>query len=325
MRLESVKKLLKDPIGVGLYFLFEKWRTKDGRRILSTNVYKRLAKAINRQKYAKFKIKRDAFLKNFLSNHHFEYPENFMKDGWTLFDDKYFPYTEEVVKAGQAIYEKKGEDKSRVFMPYPIAYFDELLDIDVFYKFAFSEKMIAHAAEYLGEYPVLTNIDLVRSDPRERDEWLESQQLHLDVIDTRVFRVIVYITDVDSNNGPFSFFPLSVSEKMKKDKKLNYGAPLTSMNIEDSRLGDYSNDDLIQVKGKSGSVLTVDTCNCFHYGSRAESESRCVLMLSFTSSSLENLRERMQLDLIPESDSMEPEYIKLVKNREFMPSHDMTA
>lgn len=320
MQKATLKKLLKDPAGVGLFYLFEKFRTRDGRRILSTNLYKKVAKRINERKYAEFKPYRDAFLKNFNASHPQCFPDNFMSEGWHLFEDSPFPHSDEVLAAAQAIYQRKGDDPSREFMPYPIAFFDELLNIDAFYKFAFSEKMITHAAKYLGEYPILTNIDLVRSDPRDRTEWLEAQQLHRDVIDTKVFRVIMYITDVDEANGPFTFFPLSTSRKIQADKALNYGGALGSMNIPDHKLADYPQSEMIAVKAKQGSVLTVDTCNCFHFGSRATNASRCVLMLSFTSLALENLRERMDLDLIPHHVDDEPAYIQMVKNREFLPS-----
>ncbi len=319
MNVESVKKLMKDPIGVGLYFAFEKWRTKDGRRILSTNLYKKVAKRINRQKYARYQSFRNAFLKKFMEENRFDFPEEFMEDGWNTYDSSYFPFTNDVVAAGRKIYEEKGPDSSRVFMPYPIAYYDELLSIDAFKKFAFSKKLIAHAAKYLGEYPVLTNIDLVRSDPRESTEWLESQQLHLDVIDTKIFRVIVYITAVDKENGPFTFYPISVSEKIKKDRYIRYGSALSSMNIDDSKLTEYESEECVEVLGESGSLLTVDGCNCFHFGSRVKSQSRCVLMLSFTSPALENLRERVQLDLVPEYTD-EPDYIRLTKEKEFIPT-----
>lgn len=320
MKLQSLKKLLKDPMVIGLYFLFEKWRTKDGRRVLSTNLYKKLAKRINRSKAAKYQAARDTFLQLFLDEHPVEYPENFMKDGWTLYDEDYFPYTSEVVKLGKEMFDSRGPDNTRKIMPYSIAHFDELLDIEAFYKFAFSEKMIAHAAKYVGEYPVLVSIELLRSDPKEGQAWLESQQLHLDVIDSKVFRVVVLISDVDEQNGPFTFFPLSVSDKIKQDKKIKYGSPLTSMNIEDARMGDYANEEIVEISGQAGKVLTVDTCNCFHYGSRAKSRSRCVLMLSYASPALENLRGSMSLDLIPDVLPSDPEYVKLVKDKNYTPS-----
>ncbi|UAA39143.1 hypothetical protein KIH87_01900 [Paraneptunicella aestuarii] len=320
MNLQKINKLLKDPIGIGLYFLFEKWRTQDGRRVLSTNLYKKLAKRINRRKYFRFQPARDRFLKQFLEQHPTEYPNNFMQDGWTLFEQDYFPHTADVVRLGKEMFEARGADVSRKVMPYSIAHFDELLNIDAFYQFAFSEKMIAHAAKYIGEYPVLVSIELLRSDPKPEQAWIESQQLHLDVIDSKVFRVVVLVSDVDEQNGPFTFYPASVSDKIKRDKKIKYGSPLSSMNIEDARMGDYANEDIVEISGQAGKVLTVDTCNCFHYGSRAKSRSRCVLMLSYASPALENLRGSMKLDLIPDIRASDPEFVKLVKDKEYMPT-----
>lgn len=314
--MNSINKLLHDPFGVGLYYLFEKWRTKDGRRVLSTNLYKKLAKQLNSRKYKTISEQRKAFLETFQKENDFPIPDDFMKDGWTVFDSEYFPYTKEVVEESLKLFEEKGPDTSRVDMPYSVVYADELLANEAFYNFAFSKKMIAHAAKYLGEYPILNNIDLLRSDPTDRDGWLNSQQLHLDVIDTKILRVVVYITDVDEENGPFTFFPLSVSNEIKKDKELNYGSAMSNMSVEDAKLTKYENAEKVIVKGKSGSVLTVDSCNCFHYGSRAKSTSRCALMLSFTSMSLENLRDRMNLDISETKKLDDPLYIKLVRSRD---------
>ena len=320
MKFRNIKKFIKDPFGIGLYYIFEKWRTKDGRRILSTNSYKKISKIVNLLKYRKYKTAREEFLFKFLARNQFEYPDDFMHEGWSLFDEAYFPHTSDVVLAAKEIYSKKGRDNKRKLMPYPIANFDELLKIEAFHKFAFSEKMIAHAAKYLGEYPILTNIGLVRSDPLKNNVWQGSQLLHQDVIDTKVFRVIVYISDVDIENGPFTFYPIPISLKIEQDKNLRYGAPLSTRDIPDHMLTDYTEAHCNSVTGPAGTVLTVDTCNCFHFGSRATSASRCILMLAYTSIALENLRERMGLDLIPEKNSNEPDYIKLVKDREFLPS-----
>ena len=142
-----------------------------------------------------------------------------MSDGWSRYAVDYFPHTQEVVLKGQEIYSRITADSSRTVMPYNIADMDDLLAIDAFYQFAFSEQMIAHAAAHIGEYPVLVNMGLLRSDPTSNKDWVASQNLHLDVIATKILRVVVLINAVNENNGSLLFIrclPLTKSGRIKK-------------------------------------------------------------------------------------------------------------
>lgn len=298
MQLQSFQRLLKDPLAVSVYYLFEKWRTPDGRRYLSTNVYKALAKLLNRIKFHRYRKPREQFLSEFGRRVGFRAPDDFMRDGWHLATPTDVPEITAAVACAKRIFEEKGEDINRTLMPYTVAYYDELLNEPEIAAFAFSDKIIKYASDYLGEYPVLTNIGLVRTDPRAGQEWLEAQNLHLDVIDTKVFRVLLYVTDVKKENGPFSFYPLSISERLSTDPKLAYGGMLSNMGIEDHEIPSYASDNLIGITGQAGTTFFVDTCRCFHFGSRAESGTRGVLMLAYTGLAIENLRESMGLDIM---------------------------
>lgn len=317
MLLKKINLFLKKPLSVAIFYLFERWVTKDKRRVLSTNLYIKIARFINLREYNITLKARKAFLTEFQRLHASSTPKDFMADGWSLFPENYFPYTREVVATGKAIFEKVGRDNSRKVMPYHIADIDELLAIEEFYKFAFSEKLIAHAAEYIGEYPVLANMALLRSDPTSNDIWIGSQNFHLDIISKKVFRVVVLIDEMNQQNGPFTFYPASVSKKIRSDKNIKYGYSLTSPTIKDEELKDYPDHQQVQIIGEGGEVLTVDTCNCFHLGSRAKSESRCVLMLSYTSPILDNLRDAMGLDKSVAITESEPMHIKLAKSKNY--------
>lgn len=316
--LRGLHRLLKDPIGVGTFFLFEKLRLSDGRRVLSTNFYKKLAKKINSSRTKASRSYRDGLFNRLTSDTENTVDVGFMAEGWGLWNKTYFPFTQAVVEDGIKIYRNRAEDASRIVMPYSIASYKELLEIDSFRNFAFSQKMLEHAAHYLGDYPYLVSVELLRSDPRPGVGWIESQQAHLDIIDTKVFRVVVMISDVGDDNGPFSFFPLGTSRKIARDKRIRYGAALSSMNIPDELLSAYQ-DDLIVVKAESGDVLTVDTCNCFHLGSRATDRSRCVLMLSYASSSLENMRGAMDLDIVHYGNDDDTEFVRAAKFPSYFP------
>jgi hypothetical protein len=298
MQVSSLLRLLKDPLTVSVYYVFEKWRTPDGRRYLSTNIYKTVAKFLNRIKFRRYCKPRDRFLSEFSQRVAFRTPDDFMRDGWHQTTTADVPEIAAAVACAKRIFEDKGEDINRSLMPYTVAHYDTLLNEPDIAAFAFSDKIIKYASDYLGEYPVLTNIGLVRTDPRPGQGWLEAQNLHLDVIDTKVFRVLVYVTDVKEENGPFSFYPLSISERLSRDPKLAYGGMLSNMGIEDHEIPSYASDGLIKITGQAATTFFVDTCRCFHFGSRAEVGTRGVLMLAYTGLAIENLRESMGLDIM---------------------------
>lgn len=296
MNIGSLVKVLKNPIGTLVYFAFERFRTRDGRRFLSTNLYRGLAKWLNKITYRRFRAQRTRFLQHYLAGYQIELCDSFMKDGWAFEPAGSLPEVAGLVEAARAIFDAEGEYKGIDVMPYPIASPEQLLREEAIYNFVTSDQLIYRACLYLGEYPVLTNISLVRSDPRPARPWEASQNLHLDIIDTKVFRVIVHITDVDETNGPFSFYPLSTSTRLRRDKTLNYGSSLVDLGIRDEQLPDYTEGQLEVVTGPAGSVLFVDSSNCFHLGSRATERARCVFMLTYTSLAIENMRAAMGLD-----------------------------
>lgn len=291
-----VSKFFNDPLGVLVYYVFERLRTRDGRRVLSTNLYRRVSKFINTWRYRRYRPLRESFLKHYCERSDEVCESDFMTDGWEMVSPDALPVVTDLVSVAKKIYDWEGEDVSIDVMPYPIAPPCDLLRSDAIFKFVTSDEIVSRAVKYLGEFPVLTNISLVRSDPRPDRPWEASQNLHLDIIDSKVFRVIVHISDVDESNGPFSFYPLSVSDRLKSDKSINYGASLVDAGIPDEKLPPYTDGLLQVITGPAGSTLFVDSSNCFHLGSRAKDQSRCVFMLTYTSLAIENMRSAMGLD-----------------------------
>lgn len=310
---------MKAPLTVSVYYLFEKWRTPDGRRYLSTNVYKVLSKLLNRIKFRRYRKPRDRFLSEFRQRVVFKTPNGFMRDGWHQTTSTDIPEIAAAVACARRIFEEKGEDVNRTLMPYTVAYYDELLNEPDIAALAFSDTIISYASDYLGEYPVLTNIGLVRTDPRPGQAWLEAQNLHLDVIDTRVLRVLVYVTDVREESGPFSFYPLPISERLSTDPELAYGGVLSNMGIEDHQIPSYASDHLVKITGPAGTTFFIDTCRCFHFGSRAESGTRGVLMLAYTGLAIENLRESMGLDIMGYDVLGSSDKERFLLNRRYIP------
>lgn len=320
MNIGSLVKVFKNPVGILVYFAFERLCTRDGRRFLSTNVYRRIAKWLNSLTYRRYRTERARFLQGYLAAQEIELSDSFMNDGWAAEPTGSLPEVAGLLEAARAIFDAQGEDKSIDVMPYPIASPEQLLRNEAIFKFVTSDALLYRACRYLGEYPVLTNISLVRSDPRPTKPWEASQNLHLDIIDTKVFRVIVHITDVDTTNGPFSFYPLSTSNRLREDKTLKYGASLVDLGIRDEQLPDYTTGRLEVVTGPAGAVLFVDSSNCFHLGSRATERARCVFMLTYTSLAIENMRSAMGLDDLSHCVELSGEKERFLLNRRYLPT-----
>lgn len=136
--------------------------------------------------------------------------------------------------------------------------------------------------EYLETIPVLRYINVIESPPVDPKMSIGSQLFHKDIESKKVARVIVLIDDIDSQTGPFCFFPTSVSNKIAKH--LHYGERGVHYRVSDDKAYKYAQDsDLIVAEGKRGDIFICDTSNCFHYGSRGQTKSRRVFMLSYTS------------------------------------------
>lgn len=316
---------IKDPLGLMLFIAFERWYTRNGNRVLSTNMYRKVSKKYNLIKYMKYRELRQRFFINFTTELSSKYKidDEFMMDGWSRPESHDLPHSKEMLEKAKEIFELKGPHHNTRCNPYPVYTAEELISIDVFRNFALSEKLLYMAAKYLGEYPILNNIDILRSDPSHRkSDWQGSQLFHLDIIDRKILRVIIYITDVDSESGPFTFIPLAASNAIRYDKALGYGKMFKPVSVSDEQVANCLGDmnDLIEVEGMSGDILLIDTSNCFHCGSRNYSKVRGAIMITYASLAKENLRSSLGLD--PEFDIAESdeEFIKFAKSRNYYPS-----
>ena len=107
---------------------------------------------------------------------------------------------------------------------------------------------------------------------------------HLDTEDHRTIRMIVYLNDVTTDNGPFEYLPLDVSSSMPADivdRGLRAkGDPL--LDEEMSRL--VPRERWQQAVGPRGSVSLADNARLFHHG-KAHESMRLAIFYTFTSRS----------------------------------------
>ncbi len=146
----------------------------------------------------------------------------------------------------------------------------------IFLRFASQERLVAMAADYLGEAPYLSDLSLIYSFEDSQTP-SATQMWHRDYDDTRMFKVFVYCTDVNEPEDG----ALHVTDR--RAIKLLYRTPLHS-----SRR--YSDDDFFQMADQSrakalcgpiGTTLICDTHRAYHYGSRCTKRPRLACFITY--------------------------------------------
>jgi hypothetical protein len=212
-----------------------------------------------------------------------------MKDGWAIDSSMSLPYLKEMVAAANELVKKHADlnSNNRMMNQNNLLYIEgnhQLSSYPAFYKFATSSDMIKIISDYLQTVPILINYEIFRSDGMDDEVAVyKKNRFHYDVIDNKAVRVVVHISDITDADGPFSFIGLSDSNKATTT--LNYGTDKGLTIVEDDDLFNAigGKDKLVKSIGPAGTVLFVDTANCFHFGSRIRKGTRLVCMLTFTS------------------------------------------
>ena len=272
-----------------VYALFE--RVRFGKwRLVPRGVYQRIALTINRVAFRKEIAAAQARYQA-----HCSAPNRAeVASGLTLVDGHHsshardIPGGQEALEVCRRLAAERGNTKDERFNPYSLAGKQELLELPEVRNFLYSEPLIDLACEYLGTYPQITSVDLLESRPREGGPQA-SQNYHLDNIAERVVRLVLHVSDVGTTNGPFTYYPESVSDRL--GRKVRYQWRLDHPEVSLEELEQAADEAVpLQATGEHGSILLVDTCRCFHYGSRVEVGLRHVLMATYAALPLTNVR-----------------------------------
>lgn len=209
---------------------------------------------------------------------------NVPKDkGFNVFEPGTFAEAEEVVRAAQNLITEINPDnlprakKGRLRA--------NLLDLSSltlespYLRLALSSDVLSTVSAYLGVVPVLTNIDVWYSQHVDED-FKNSQLFHCDGEDVTQIKVFVYSTEVDPASGPLVVIGAKDSKLIRDKLGYKYG----------TRVRDEAINPVLDCKGHHpitgpvGTVAFVDTCRCFHYGSRVQEGAtpRILALLKFS-------------------------------------------
>lgn len=130
-------------------------------------------------------------------------------------------------------------------------------------------------SNYIGAVPLLYRINVLYS---PNDEIVEdsSQFYHLDPEDVIMSKIFIFVEDVDEDTGPTTFLPAGLSMRVRHAIDYRKGRVPDDV-IE--RIGGAEN--IVAATGPAGTMAFLDTCRCFHMGSRKASKPRHAIMLQY--------------------------------------------
>lgn len=317
----------KNYVELFLYVLFERFKFS-GVRILSLRSYRVIAKFYNLFKNRKAidyrKKNYQSFLtalKNDNSQAAWQRNKQLKDDGWSLDTTQNFKYLDQLILECEKLFDSIPPKKDVMVMPYPILNREEIYQNKAMLNFCFSDEILYIVSNYLGGVPTLLSIDLLRSDPRDNtfeENYLGSQNWHLDNVTRPFMRIFVYMNDVDEETGPFTI----ITKKLTKliEKKTGYGSFYKSLDLSDEELYScVSQDETVKALGAKGTIVFGDPCSCFHFGSRAKSKARLVFSASFCIGPKENFRDALNLDMQMPFSQTDSDYIKMIKDPGYIP------
>jgi len=137
------------------------------------------------------------------------------------------------------------------------------------------------ATKYLGTLPILDSCQMWLS-PNDSYKLEGSKLLHRDPEDFKQLKIFIPVEEVQINNGPLNVIDKKESKLLYEDlikKKIISGR---NQKIDDkyAKKLNLTNHKILL---KNDECALVDTCACYHYGSRKSSKPRKILFLHFTS------------------------------------------
>jgi hypothetical protein len=155
-------------------------------------------------------------------------------------------------------------------------------DAPAFFDLALSDELVQLASDYMGEIPVLLKPRLWWTKPEGPDAKLGGTQMfHIGsrarppVL--RQAKFLFTMNEVDYDCGPFTFLRADISERIAVAIGYEIGEEVT-----DEVIYSFAQpNETMSLIGPPGTGLMVDTCRCFHFGRRASSKERLMLMIQF--------------------------------------------
>jgi hypothetical protein len=218
-----------------------------------------------------------------------------MRDGYAIDTSGSLPYLDDVLREADEIIAERAGVSTMPTGAYRSFFQDMWTPGDAerypsFLNFATSSPLLAVICDYLRSIPVMsttlpTGVRLVESNAEyddRPDEPKDSQLFHIDYYSKPNVYVLVLLRDTTPENGPWSFLPASVTERVKAGS--DYWKRGTPYRLSDAQVYSVADrDDLIEFCYPRGTVLFIESSGCLHYGSRNSVKPRFQLMYGYSS------------------------------------------
>jgi hypothetical protein len=160
--------------------------------------------------------------------------------------------------------------------PIPILQPTEYGEAPAIFDLVLSDQVLQIVSEYFGEIPILQRINIWWTP--QNAETRGSQFYHRDTMSwsERQAKFFINITDVGPDEGPFTFLPANISDKIVR----KFGYPPDRV-TDEVIFETASPSDQVAVVGPPGTACVLDSSRCLHYGSRCVGGERLVLMFNF--------------------------------------------
>lgn len=134
---------------------------------------------------------------------------------------------------------------------------------------------------YLKYLPIMLNSSFWYS-PNKSKQLRSSQLFHLDPDDYKNVKIFIPIDEIDESSGPLNIIPAENSikiynEALKKGIIKKRGNKITDQEIQ--KFMDYNPKKILLKKNQ---IAMIDTCNCYHFGSRESNKPRKLIFFHFT-------------------------------------------
>ena len=146
-----------------------------------------------------------------------------------------------------------------------------------FFQMATCPELVSFLRSYFKLIPVLQSLRIAYS-PNRHEVSNSSQKMHLDWQSLRTVHLYFFLSDVSLDSGPLTI--VDAENSLEVARRHHY-----SKNGENKRLEDcvFPNHTVKPLIGPAGTVYAADVDRCFHFGSRAGSKPRFVLIATYLS------------------------------------------
>lgn len=142
-------------------------------------------------------------------------------------------------------------------------------------RLASHPEVLRVVSNYMEMLPILHRITVLYS-PNDEEVEKSSQYYHLDPEDVIMTKIFLFVEDVDRDTGPTTALPADRSTVVRR-----------YIDYRNSRVPDEvifeqgGRENLVECVGPAGTMAFLDTCRCFHMGSRVASKPRYTVMIQY--------------------------------------------